>query len=391
MYLFQSTVVAQRVEKRIMADDVAATIKAPTKQRTCSARLSTTSSTPLPVMQLHTLTTMVKDDLEKQEIGVISSGRRCSFFCMFQSCRRGLMEQIRFAKQYPSIILGSLLLCCILITCGVALSIHFRHVELQSLEQEALTIAEETAFFFSNELDQAILPLFSLAQFVNEIPIFQDLENQVGYIGEPGALPLISETHRNVTGVCDAPELVERFNKIASALKSNANMDGILVNLQLVPDAVACLLYPLNNTQDFPDGMYLDSTGAVGHDLLSDPARKFIAEQTLQDDELIVAGPLTLRQCDGCDPTVKKAFIARLPIKSSNNSTNMTSEKTGRRYGKWGFAVALINWERLVVDSDIYKSFNAGDLEFELTRTDRTYNVNESSFEEDVSTFWLPL
>ncbi|KAL3939908.1 MAG: hypothetical protein SGARI_001197 [Bacillariaceae sp.] len=326
-------------------------------------------------------------DLEKQQLekanDVLSSKSKCcSFNFTIQRCKQTLVEQYHFAKRYPSIALGSLVLCALLITCGVALSLHFRHAELEALEQEALTIAEETGLFFSNQLDQAILPLFSLAQFVNEIPIFQQLENQMGYHGEPDALPIMSDTHRNVTGVCDNPELVERFNKIASTLKQNANMDGVLVTLQLLPSAVACTAYPLNNTEDFPEGVFLDNTGAIGHDLLLDPRRKFIAEQTMQSEDLVIAGPLTLRQCGDCDPTVQTAFIARLPIESLEfqpNNLNGIMQDNGRQYGKWGFAVALINWEQLVVRSGLYESFEEEDLEFQLTRTDRNYNDTDST------------
>ncbi|KAL3913006.1 MAG: hypothetical protein SGILL_006662 [Bacillariaceae sp.] len=333
-----------------------------------------------------------KQDLEKQQQqeamnnNTRNCSERCSFTYLYQRSREGLIEQYQFARKYPFTVLSACLLCALLMTCGVALSLHFRHAELEALEQEAITVADETALFFSNQLDQAILPLFSLAQFVNEIPIFSDLESQIGYNGEPNALPQLSGTHRNVTGVCDQPELVQRFNKIASTLKENAHMNGILVTLQLLPSAVGCVSYPLNNTEDFPEGVFLDNTGAIGHDLLLDPQRVFIAEQTLGGDDLVVAGPLTLRQCKECDPTVKKAFIARLPINSLQNNTtaDLTTATTGRKYGKWGFAVALINWEQLVVKSGMYEAFEEGDLEFQLTRTDRTYNETDSTIDENV-------
>jgi sensor domain CHASE-containing protein len=180
---------------------------------------------------------------------------------------------------------------------------------------------------------------------------------------------------------------VDRFEDIASTLKSNAGMDGILVNLQLVPDAVVCLLYPLNNTEDFPPGVFMDNSGALGHDLLSDPERSVIAETTLASNEIVIAGPLTLRQCQECDPTVEKAFIARLPIPSMIANDNITLDEitTGRRYGKWGFAVALINWNRLVEQSGIYENFAKSNLEFQLTRTDRIVNATNGSYTDEVS------
>jgi hypothetical protein len=188
-------------------------------------------------------------------------------------------------------------------------------------------------------LDQAILPLFSLAQFVKCLP------EEIGLPGANGSLPFLPPkgpgmpvTHQNVTGVCDDPTVIERYAKIAGTIKENAGMDGILVNLQLVPDAVVCLLHPINNTEDFPLGVYMDNTGAIGHDLLTDPARKFIAEATVPSDQVVIAGSLSLRQRHDCDPTVEKAFIARLPIASDTNQITVN----GASYNSWGFAVALI-------------------------------------------------
>ena len=109
---------------------------------------------------------------------------------------------------------------------------------------------------------------------------------------------------------------MSRFTEIASNIKKIAKMDGVLVNLQLAPQAVVCLLHPLNNTEDFEAPIFMDNTGAQGLDLFTDQFSKFIAEQMIKKDEVAIAGPLSLRQCRdrNCDATVEKAFIARLPI-----------------------------------------------------------------------------
>ena len=153
-----------------------------------------------------------------------------------------------------------------------------------------------------------------MALFVSELEIFHGLPGLIGPANEPGSLPFLTsgtpdtpKTHRNVTGVCDDPTLINRFTEIASTIKSQAGMEGVLVNIQLV-----CLLHPMVNPEAFPEGIEMDNTGAWGHDLLTDPARKFIAEATIPSEDIVIAGPLTLRQCPDCDATVKKAFIARL-------------------------------------------------------------------------------
>ena len=182
-------------------------------------------------------------------------------------------------RKHPKFLILALFLFAVLSASGVSLTIVFSRASLEDYMHDAEMMAADTGDFFSTNLDEAILPLFSLAQFANELEDFQELPAKVGIANEEGALPFMPSkldqgvpTHRNVTGVCDDPRLVKRFEKIAGDIKRNARMDGILVNLQLVPDAVVCLVHPVNNTEDFPPGIYMDNSGAIGHDLLNDPA-----------------------------------------------------------------------------------------------------------------------
>jgi len=238
---------------------------------------------------------------------------------------------------------------------------------------EARLLAIETGEMFSYSLDQAIAPLFSLAQFVQQLSEFDGLAETIGPAGEPGSAPLIPRddgvpSHRNVTGICDDGPTLARFNEIAADIKRNAGMEKVLVNLQIAPHAVVCMLYPKNNTEDFEDGIFMDNSGAIGHDLLEDPARKFIAQATVPADSVVIAGPLTLKQCDpDCHPTVEKAFIARLPIASDHH----TIDVDGKTYNRWGFAVALINWAAMVERSNIQTNFAQRGYSFQLTRTDQ--------------------
>jgi signal transduction histidine kinase/CheY-like chemotaxis protein len=299
-----------------------------------------------------------------------------------------LMVQHRnLLQKNPHFFTLALFLFVVLCASGVSLTVVFGSARLDQERQEALMIAAETGDFFSSNLDDAILPLFSLAQFANELDIFKSLPAKVGMANQEGALPFMPSkldqgvpTHRNITGVCDDPALVRKFDQIAGDIKKNARMDGILVNLQLVPDAVVCLAHPLNNTEDFPPGIYMDNSGAIGHDLLNDPARSFIARATVPAEEVVVAGPLTLRQCKDCDPVVEKGFIVRLPIASETNVITVDDVD----YKRWGFAVAIINWNELVYRSDVFAMFEREDLEFQLTRTDRNFNPETGEFTEKV-------
>ena len=194
--------------------------------------------------------------------------------------------------------------------------------------------------------------------------LFAELPDQIKSAGEPGALPLLEgkPTRRNVTGVCDEPQLVDRFTKIASAVKANAKMDGVLHNIQLAPQGmlnmyiatqkryksrsvlflvtpsttltmskptfhtqpgVICLLHPMNNTEDFADGKtYLDNTGAWGIDLLNDSFHRYIARESLKGDEVGIVGPRTLTQCSTCG----LYFIIRLPVVSRTHFIEVDGE-----------------------------------------------------------------
>jgi hypothetical protein len=317
---------------------------------------------------------------ERPSLGVKAKSKRF---------KESTLTHLELARAHPQNFLLAIFIFLILLISGIAIATVFANAKRDTLQEEALSLAEETGLFFSKNLDQAILPLFSLAQFVNELEIFKSLPDQIGLPYTNGSLPFLPSktkdgpvTHRNVTGVCDDPHLVERYSHIAGTIKKNAGMDGILVNLQLVPDAVVCLLHPMNNTEDFPPGTFMDNSGAFGHDLLTDPDRKFIAEMTIPSSKVVIAGPLTLRQCHDCDPTVEKAFIARLPIASDSNTITVNGED----YKKWGFAVALINWNELVKRSGVYDVFEVEELEFQLTRTDRIHNVDTDTFTQQVCT-----
>jgi hypothetical protein len=136
-------------------------------------------------------------------------------------------------------------------------------------------------------------------------------------------------------------------------------------------------LHPLNNTEDFKEqGTFLDSTPVWGLDLFEDPSSKYIALQSITNEIVGVAGPLTLKQCPTCD----LFFIARLPIIDDKH----TIVVDGKSYPRWGFATALISWTQLVNQSGVYETFETNQFEFQLTRTDFNENITTKEYEEVV-------
>jgi signal transduction histidine kinase/CheY-like chemotaxis protein len=290
-------------------------------------------------------------------------------------------------NQLP-ILLVSTLVFVLLSGGGIAVCRLYLESDEKENRDEAMDFAIETGAWFASELDRAILPLFSLAQFATELAIFAELPDRIGKAYEPGSLPFLTNEdgsfnpRRNVTGVCDQPELVSRFTQIASAIKLNTGMEGVLHNLQLAPEGVICLLNPMNNTKDFDDGRFLDNTPAWGLDLLNAPFTKYIATESLAKEEVGIAGPMTLNQC----PTCGLYFIARLPVKTEKHQITVCGEAQNR----WGFATALIHWEALIERNEIHhplglnEHFQKNGFEFQLTRTDRIYNDETETYVEDV-------
>lgn len=289
------------------------------------------------------------------------------------SWRQSASNWCHAAKAHPIIPLFSIMLFGVIFGSGVAVVQVVRHSDQQGLIDEAQALAIETGDWFSKQLDLAILPLFSLAQFAIEMEIFRGLPSAIGPGDESGSLPYITDTvitHRNVTGICDDPDIVKRYTEISGTIKRNAQMQGILINLELAPQGVVCLVDPLNNTEDFPDGIFYDSSTAVGHDLLKDPLRKEAAEATIIANKAVVTGPLMLRRCNECHPLIEQAFIVRLPIDVPDH----TIEVQGVSHNCWGFAVAVINWKELVRRSNIYDNFRLARFQFRLKQVDLVFD-----------------
>jgi signal transduction histidine kinase/CheY-like chemotaxis protein len=306
-----------------------------------------------------------------------------------ESC--GKMFQVRTLMDNTSIFFVSFLIFLLLVGASIAIVLTISKSHQREKQDEAIQLAISTGQYFSNQLDQAILPLFSIAQFALNLEIFRNLPDLIGLAEQPGALPFDTSrsddrVYRNVTGVCDDSELVTQFVTIASAIKKHSRMDHILVNIQLAPAGVICLLHPMNNTQDFEDGKYLDNTGAWGLDLLNDPIMRYIALGSIEEEDVVVAGPQPLVQCPECG----NFFIARLPIVDPMHEIIGLD---GVSYPRWGFATALIDWTQMVNTSGILHSFREGrggqgisfdEFRFRLTRTDRKYNSTTEMYDETV-------
>ena len=289
-------------------------------------------------------------------------------------------------KSHPRVAIAT----AVCLTALISISVGITYAFATSYENDKKSVANEFALkagkWFGQELRRAIFPLFVLGEFVKETPSFLSLSSLIGQGGEPGSAPYINDTiinHRNVSGICDNSTVMAEFSRIAKKIKDDANLGGALVSLNLSPYDVACLFYPINNTEDFQPPLYLDNSGAVGQDLLKDPTRRAIMLKTHETQSYTVAGPLSLHQCTTCPPVVRNAFVARLPV---NMPADMGYNiNTGvANYSSWGFVAAVINWQRLLDRSGIYERFENQGMQFELTKTDRIFNATTNDYFEKV-------
>jgi class 3 adenylate cyclase len=284
----------------------------------------------------------------------------------------------------PSLLVWAFLVFAATCAVGLTFTIMWADAEMSYKLEEAKEVAEEVGDWFSSELDKALLPLFTMRQFVIQTPEFAALHSQIGTCRklqtddspadcEASAAPpkAGSASHRNLTGrIPDST--VAKFEQIARSVKRDASQERVLVNVQLAPKAVVSLLYPMVNTEDFDAPLKLDNRGAWGHDLLNDPKRAAIAYATVPAEGVVIAGPLSLVQSNV--PVVADALIARLPISftPSQGHSIILPQKDGsdRNYDVWGFAVILLNWAELKKQSGLYERFKREKMHFRLTRTD---------------------
>ena len=116
----------------------------------------------------------------------------------------------------------------------------------------------------------------------------------------------------------------QEFDSFANILKKN--LYGVL-SLQLAPDGIVTYLTDLQRNK-----------AALGHNLLTDPARREIAERSIKERSYIIAGPINLIQGG-------TAIIARRPI-------FFPAENDDGDYF-WGFATVLIDIHALLKDASI--------------------------------------
>jgi sensor domain CHASE-containing protein len=284
---------------------------------------------------------------------------------------------------HPCIPFVTLVCLAVLLSISIIITIQLNKTYRAQKQIKVKDLAYDTGRWFSGQLKIAVSPLFTLREFVKETSVFHDLPYLIGQGGEPGSAPYINSSvikYRNVSGICYNSTIQEEFDRIAKSIKDSSKGKGAIVAMNLSPHDVACIFYPLNNTEDFTPPLYLDNSGAIGQDLLKDPTRIAIMLKTHQSDSFTVAGPMSLAQCSGCPPAVRVGFVARLPV----NMPGYNIYAGGVNYTSWGFVAAVLNWEKIINQTNFQERFENNGFQFELRKTDRILNTSTNQFYDKV-------
>jgi hypothetical protein len=91
-----------------------------------------------------------------------------------------------------------------------------------------------------------MVPLYSVQQGVVHSGYFDELPAKIGaypnlVIPETEETPF---TKRDVTGICDDPNMVQKWKDIVQPINTDNDLDGIVQGYRLFPANVACLTEP---------------------------------------------------------------------------------------------------------------------------------------------------
>ena len=293
-----------------------------------------------------------------------SCASRCSYF----------VDVVKLAMTSRKIVAYTVLTFLILSTAGLAIVLVFADRYAASREAYAMEKALEMGFRIPQELQRALLPLFTMQEIIRRLDTFNDLPQKMNQTDKYLTGDPPGRAWRNATKLCLDPAYVDPFNAIARSVKDSARMPGVLVNVQLAPFGAVCLLFPLVNMEDFDDGIVMNNTGAIGLDILNDPVSGYYTREAIKNSRVTIQGPLTLVQ--GGVPVVKEALIARNPIYVDGFELDIDDQT----YPFWGFTTVLLNWAQLKEKVELDSYFASRNLEYQMTRTDTL--VNFTSMEE---------
>ncbi|KAL7537011.1 hypothetical protein ACHAXR_008133 [Thalassiosira sp. AJA248-18] len=274
---------------------------------------------------------------------------------------RSIGRTFRVATSNKRILFSTFLTFAILCGTGLAILFIFGDEYEKDKYKDATDLANKADRWLEKEIAKALLPLFAMSELVKVVGKWYDLPFK---IEKTQQYDKGTSIYNNVTGICDDPAYVDPFVDIASSIKNSSGLQGILVNVQLAPSGVLCLTYPKNNTEDFDEGVYLDTSGAIGLNLFNTSNREKSSKAAVVKKDKTVQGPIKLAQ--GNLSVVDEALIARYPVFVDGHNMTIYEEN----YPLWGLTIVLMDWNKLKSKFDIYNFFDRAYMQFRMTRYD---------------------
>jgi hypothetical protein len=178
-----------------------------------------------------------EDDDEFKSLNRFDSCKVTINGCLFE-----IKNCIETVFKYPHIYISTALVFAALSAVGlIIVEIACKRSiegEIYSAELEAI----ETAAWFTEIFAKSLIPLRSLQQAVVHSEYFKQLPLQIGNYGQEGSAPSIfgpdstgAKDYRDVTGICDNQDMLDKFDEIVAGINDNFDYDGIIVNYRLAP------------------------------------------------------------------------------------------------------------------------------------------------------------
>ncbi len=181
-----------------------------------------------------------EQEIKEEDLGSLNRFDACTAYLngfVFE-----MKNGVRTLCQYPYIYISTAVVFAVLTTVGLVIvemlcdKNHDR--ELETARWEAL----ETALWFSEMFAKSLIPLRSLQQAVVHSEYFKQLPLEIGNAGEPFSASLkfgprssTKMDYRDLTGICDNQQMIDKFEEVVAGINMNFDYDGIIVNYRLAP------------------------------------------------------------------------------------------------------------------------------------------------------------
>jgi len=324
---------------------------------------------------------------EDTETDVTFAGKCGTTRAFLKGCYHESKYNLTALSSHPRIIVYALFGFALLTTTSLLVLEVFRNQNLESWKHETEWEALESIQLLASELSKTLIPLRSLQQAVIHSNYFKDLPHKIGNYGDPGSATAILgptstsvKDHRNVTGICNTPELRQNLRYIIEGIEDNFDRDEVILNYRLAPYGVFCLADPLTNTKGFTTGV-MNSTSSIGFDVQYSPKSmwKTMIDHIYQDgNEVDMFGPIFNFVEHGTE-----VFCGHLAVNMEQYNLKL---RDGKSIQSWGFVMHFIDWAKAKEQSGIYEYFKERNKLFHITRTDKIYDPDIDEYVENVVT-----